>query len=235
MGIKLDLKVKDDIKLTAKSVEIPDLTGTWEETSNIVICTDDYKKYKGKFTYYEKYIDDYRPQAAVKPGYEIWDIKGQLIPCYDMNTFGIDLVITNYQYVMLFFLQRYFSTKNKAFLYFYKEMENMIADVEKEVAKLNLSDELLYDMQKILPFFITDSYFGCCNWSSSHIKYMIETRERIDNVPMKDRTVFRERFGYYPANYETPSKDNWDEINIDEYNFMKFSGKKIDSLFAYQL
>ena len=141
------------------------------DRQNLIIYTDNFEKYlrqggTRKAEYYERFLD-YRPRTVILNNLEIADTKGRLMSYQIIE--GAKVV--NYQWILMYLLERYFSTGNKQFLDYYKLIEN-----------LNLE--------------LTVQTYGCCDWSFAFIKSYTELVEYINNSP--EHTEFREPFGYYP-------------------------------------
>jgi len=166
---------KHDGKITITLPPFHEEGDDWVGKQNLIIYTDHFEKYlrqggTRRAEYYERFLD-YRPRTVLLEGIEIADTKGRLVPYQTIE--GIKVV--NYQWILMYLLERYFSTSNKQFLGYYKLIED-----------LNLE--------------LTVQTYGCCDWSFAFIKSYTELVEYINNSP--ERTEFREPFGYYPWSAE---------------------------------
>lgn len=219
----LEYSPKIKIDKGVLNIDIPDWEtkdpNLWEDYPRLCIYTDDFQKYvksakKGsKITYYNRFLDDYRYRTVLINDVEIFDTKGNLIPYYKYN----NVKITNYQIILLYFLQRHFTTSNELYLTFYVSLMNMVKTIIPHV-----------EGGKESPFDVTVKSHGKYNWNPVYVKLMTEAVENLKGDD--EKTIFREPFGYYPANYEAntlvDAKENWAYFDISTSELFSINGEE---------
>lgn len=216
--LSTDIQIKG-VKLSMNIPEWKTSVDNWEDASRVCIYTDDFQRYVKRapksttVKYYNKFLDDYRYGTVLIDDVEIFDTYGSLLPYYVYE--GVK--ITNYQLVLLYLLQRYFTTSNPIFNTFYVSMVNMVKTIIPHV-----------DNGKESPFDISVKSHGEDNWSQTYVKLMTEAVERIADVDKK--TIFRESFGYYPANFPATTlvdaKENWSYFDITSSELFSMNGQE---------
>lgn len=220
---KIILNYDPKVKITngKLSMDIPEWENTsedWENSVRICIYTDDFQKYtKGKKSvrYFNRFLDNYRYRTVLVDNVEIMDTKGDVLPFYKYK--GVK--ISNYQVVLLYLLQRNFTTTNPIFLMFYLSLINMVKTIMPILIEKNAPES---------PFDVTVKSHGKYNWNPVYIKLMTEAVEMLRGD--ESRTIFREQFGYYPSKYEANSlvdaKENWPVFDIDSSELFSINGEE---------
>lgn len=160
------------------------------------------KKTKQKPAYYDRYLDDLRPRTILVGEFEIFDNKGKLLPCFNLQKIvrhwlGLkgdklsNLYIVQSPQVLLYFLQRSYDSEFQHVddLWIYWSLTKII-----ELAAIAWTAE---DKDYHLwPFFLSVYTYGEHNWSPAYILSIGEKWRRIHGLP--EATGLRPVFGYYP-------------------------------------
>lgn len=228
-GIEAKLPIIDyDSKLAITgnklSLQIPswkDEDSNWENFARVCIMTDDFERYvknasKGSsIKYYNRFLDNYRYRTVLIDDVEIMDTKGDVLPFYKYK----NVKITNYQLILLYMMQRHFTTANPIFIVFYLSMINMVKTIMPILNDKNAPES---------PFDVTVKSHGKFNWNPVYVKLMTEAVERLRGDG--EKTIFREQFGYYPANFEAhtlaDAKENWPDFDIDASDLFSINGEE---------
>src|ERR1700678_2660634 len=235
--VNIELNISDTIELTMPE-EIKNIY-TYNLITNCyqnVIQT--LKDSSTQIIYYNKYLDNIRPRTIIVNTndypYEIFDIFGELIPCYNLNKvithlkpiieergFG-DLNIVQPNYLLLYFLQKMFEsdTNKKIYHQLYQSIINIVDVAEKVyllIEELKLSD----DLYQFFPYFLSINTYGDKNWSTDYISMVKDKKYFLSDIPMDQRPLFRPMFGYYPDKNET-----WPEFNIANSELFSIDGLK---------
>lgn len=176
------------------------LSSNWNES--ISLLTDDFpsvlkKIPAGKTQYFNKFLDNVKYRSIQTDNFEILDSKGELVPCYNLgkmlnNDLMKNIHVAHPNHIMLYFLQKYFTTDNLDYLSLYISMKNIVGIAEK--IYLSVKDPK-YDE---FPFFVSDMVYGSYNWSSDYIANIREKVYFISNIPQEHQIKYRPPFGYYP-------------------------------------
>jgi hypothetical protein len=256
------------IKITSKEIHVQLNLDERGKSNRITIVTDHYenlvpkikKEEKAtKVTYKNRYLDNLRPRTITltsvmdeaKKRYEIFDNKGELLPCYNLQkTINIfksinkeamfDLVgdseennqniyISQPNHLLLYFMQKSFEYPEvKEYKQLYRNTMTLV--LAAETAFKLAGDKYISDNYKYLPFFLSSHMYGEFNWSPSYIHLMRErvyNLQHIDDAELK-KELLRPTFGFYPK-CEAEIPKGWDKFIPDSSFLYRIDGKKVDS------
>lgn len=228
-GSKTDLKVS--------------FPAAWPIMTRFNILTDDFptlaekisKKTKTEPEYHNRYLDNIRPRAIyIDSGnewwYEIFDVKGTLLPCYlvedFMNLYNSkqapyfkNMRIVQPQYLAMYFLQKSFGTnqplKTMCYRYLYQSVLKLVETAEKlaPIAK----EKNTYEK---LPFYLTVNTYGTQNWSSDYVYSVKDKLYTINGILPAQRPALRPVFGFYPERGDA----KWPEFDPSQSELFQIDG-----------
>lgn len=158
---------------------------------------------KREVAYYNRFLDDLRPRTVLAEHYEIFDNKGKLLPCFNLQKLarhwlGLEgkrmssVYLVQPPQVMLYFLQRVYDTgfRGADDLWVYWSLIKIA-----ELAALAWTT--IDDDYAAWPFFLSAYTYGEANWSPAYVLSISEKLRRIRGIPETDAAK-RPVFGYYP-------------------------------------
>lgn len=222
-------------------VEFGDEIVIQSPVEGITIMTDDFESViatiPGDKKYENKWLDNIRPRTIRVAGFEIFDINGELVPCYDLGASAAvvgklckqtirtppGLHIPGINTVLLYFLQRYFETGDEVWKALYQSCLDLRKTANEFIAKLD-SEMLTEDRKHFgkvyehLPFYLPVATYGRNNWSTDYVMNIKERKYFLLNP--EGREVLRPVFGYYPER-----GPDWPEFDISASPFYAVDGK----------
>lgn len=250
---EFELLLDSEFNKTQNNVQNQKFTIITDFYSNLISKIKKNIKIEPK--YYNKFLDNLRPRTILfnnvntsvnKYDIEIFDNNGELLPCYNLqktinvikkliddknilnyeeNNENISLAHTNH--TLLYFLNKYFETKQEYFKHMYISLLNIIEVAEKIVLSIeDQNPELLQKIYKHLPFFLTSNTYGEHNWSVDYVVNIKDKKYFLQNVPATDRVVLRPPFGFYPEKEVDPI-----EFNVQDSELYKIDGLQVDKEF----
>lgn len=223
-----------------------------KDINYVNIWTDDFPTLLSKFdsedkiTYKNKFLDNLRPRTIeVQHGdsiYEIFDSKGDLLPCYTLQkvidmlkeNIGGDfkdltgnfenIYITQPNTILLYFSQKSFELDKHEQLYrsLYKSTLNLVEIAEKiYLALLEVQPELMKKIYKYFPFYLSVHTYGKYNWSTDYISSIKDKKAMLDMIDPNKETnkSIRPPFGFYPSRGE-----HWIPFNPADSELFQIDG-----------
>jgi hypothetical protein len=196
----------------------------------INILTDDFKSFIDKLKtnnngikYYNRFLDNLRPRMLTirtnvkeMPTYEIFDIKGSLLPIYKVDS----ITIVQPQYLLMYFLQKSFEATMQAPSGPDEKISNFYNWLYASLMSIiDMADEL-----NLEGFSLSAETYGQYNWSATYIYSVRDRYSIIKGISMKDRPVQRPPMGYFPSSSSTP-----EPFNPSDSEFFAIDGKECES------
>ena len=183
------------------------------------IITDDFKNIihiipHKKREYYNQFLDNLRPKTILLNNvWEIFDIKGELLSVQHIDINNITYKICVIQYVLVYFLQKYFEKRKKIYLAFYNSTLNIIklADIIFTKSKIELCKKM----------FLSSQMYGQYNWNPPLIIFKTEYYYRLNNI--KNNKKLRPPFGFYPQDMDSLT---WEQFDTSKSDFFLINGRK---------
>jgi hypothetical protein len=206
-------------------------------TDNIVefeehYSSDDYK-------YYNPLIEFMRPRTMTSntKKIEVQDYSGIILTKYNIENFGKDfkgIRCCSIDLLCHFLLERYFTTKNVEYAYYYSSTINMIKNAAIALSQIEYDDAFALELSKMFPFMRNSLTYGRYLFNINDVQKQICFEQMMDKS--LDKVVFREQFGYYPNTDGKTSleelKKNWPHFDIHLSTVFYVSGKETDK-FSY--
>lgn len=199
--------------------------------------------------YYNKYLDNLRPRTIIVGNYEIYDNKGELLPCYNLqkviNVMGklVPQLLENIKdanhenmyialpsHTLLYFLQKSFENTSQCEFYkcLYLDLIKIINVAELVYSQMQISDpELAQRIYKYMPFFMPVKTYGEFNISPEYISMM---RNQASAVNHTEQPNLRPPAGYFPE-----KNNEWPEFNPNSSFLYTINGQKTEEFKPLQL
>lgn len=186
----------------------------------INISTDDFESIsiKGKKSYYNRYLDNLRYRTIIIESdikYEIFDINGDLIPCYFIDKKD-NITIGHPNYILLYFLQKSFEITDENHKKKYRNLYISLLNIIKIAEYLDFNK---YDYDS-LPFFMPADYYGDNNFSMDFLVMSLEKQKMVYEKE-SNLNLARPPFGYYPEKNQIPIP-----FNIENNDLFMIDGKE---------